>query len=91
MTEPIDFDGFFDELKKRRGSKSEVEAQPEPLNDLLCNAEILADRREKLCKKPPTCPDCKTDQVQLTEWIEGEVAEWKCRHCRTRFKFERGA
>ena len=59
------------------------------LNDLLCNAEILADRREMLCKKPPCCPDCWTDQVQLTEWIKGEAAEWKCRHCGTRFKFER--
>ena len=61
------------------------------LSDVLCHAEILAERREMLCKKPPTCPDCKTEQVQLTEWIEGEVAEWKCRHCRTRFKFERVA
>ena len=59
------------------------------LDDLLSHANILADRREMLCKEPPTCPDCKTDQVQLTEWIEGEVAEWKCRHCGVRFKFER--
>jgi hypothetical protein len=49
------------------------------LDDLLSHANILAERREKLCKAPPLCPDCKTDQVQLTEWIEGEVAEWKCR------------
>ena len=60
-----------------------------PFRDVLVGAEVLANRREMLCKKPPLCPDCQTDQVQLTEWIEGEVAEWKCRHCKVRFKFER--
>lgn len=57
--------------------------------DILHHAETLAKRREMLCKKSPLCPDCDTDQVQLIEWIEGKVAEWKCRHCKTCFKFER--
>ena len=57
--------------------------------EILKYTTWLAERREALCKEPPLCPDCRTDQVQLIEWIEEETAEWKCRHCRTRFKFER--
>ena len=86
MNEDEERDCWHEHEVEERSKRSEVR-----LSDVLCHAEILADRREMLCKKPPICPDCKTDQVQLTEWIEGEVAEWKCRHCRTRFKFERVA
>jgi len=44
------------------------------------------DLRQELCKHAPTCPECKTDQVQLVEWI-GEV-KWKCRLCKTVFMWE---
>ncbi len=44
----------------------------------------LADKRDNACKSMKPCPECGTEQVQLTSWIDS--IQWKCRHC----KFEWG-
>jgi len=43
----------------------------------------LAKKREWLCKNSPRCPKCKTQQVQLKDWIEAVI--WKCRICKHKF------
>lgn len=51
-------------------------------------AAALAQRRMFLCERAPRCPHCdRSGQVQLTDWL-CTPAQWKCRHCRTRFPFE---
>lgn len=42
--------------------------------------EIVADRRERLCKNPPRCISCGHEQVQLLQWIR--TVEWRCRICK---------
>jgi len=50
------------------------------LNGLLSAAVRLTEKREHYCKHMKPCPECGTNQVQLTNWTDD--AEWKCRHCR---------
>lgn len=44
-----------------------------------------SENREKLYKNAPVCPKCETNQVQLID--SNSPAEWRCRHCKTRFTF----
>jgi len=34
--------------------------------DILRNAYILSGERKLLCKKQPACPECATQQVQIS-------------------------
>ena len=57
------------------------------------NSEInfamqYAERRSFLGRNMPSCPECRSQQVQLTGYINVWPAEWKCRHCKHRFIFE---
>jgi ribosomal protein L37AE/L43A len=54
------------------------------LNDTRLRA--IMDRHEFLCRNPPHCAFCGTDQVQLK--LRTPPAEWKCRICKRHFKFE---
>ena len=78
---------------KSNSDRKKPSAPPPPMkkniNEVMQGAEESAIRREKLCKVPPRCPICLTDQVQLIDWFS-DVAEWKCRKnaCRQVFKFE---
>ncbi len=78
--EDLTFDEFEDAMKL-------MGVIPTP-ESILREAEYFAIRREILCKHSPCCPKCDTDQVQLIEYIESDVAKWKCRHCRQKFYFE---
>ena len=54
----------------------------------LATALRLHARREAVCKHPPVCPVCSSEQVQI---IETEVpARWKCRRCQLAFAHEPG-
>ena len=49
----------------------------------------LVERRKKLLyEAPDECPACRSDQMQLLDWIHSAVAVWQCRHCRQKFYFE---
>ena len=46
-------------------------------------------RRMFLSRHGPTCPVCgESSQIQLTEYIENPVAQWKCRICKHKFGHE---
>lgn len=62
----------------------EMSGDDEPLviPDFLRDAYILAGERESLCKKRPTCPQCRTHQIQI---IDVGNQKWKCRHCKNVF------
>jgi transposase-like protein len=51
------------------------------------NALLLSERREFLGRNMPACPSCTTKQVQLIDGVN-KPAEWKCRHCKTKFTHE---
>lgn len=57
---------------------------------LIEAAHELAERREFLCKNPPSCPVCEErKQIQLVRW--GALpADWKCRICTHKFMYEPG-
>ena len=57
------------------------------MNDIIERALKHTDRRLFLGKQAIVCPDCGTNQVQLTNHFV-TPAEWKCRHCKKRFNFE---
>ena len=40
----------------------------------------LADRREEFTKDVSPCPECLSDQKQLTNWVRDPI--WKCRVCK---------
>lgn len=44
------------------------------------------ERREFLRKKPPLCPACGDEQVQLSHIYK--PAHWRCRICKAKFQFE---
>lgn len=49
----------------------------------------LAERRQKLLREAPSeCPACRSQQLQLWDWVHSAVAVWRCRHCRQKFYFE---
>lgn len=45
------------------------------------------ERRKRLCSKPMICPNCKSRQVQLVEYLH-PPARWKCRSCKFKFVYE---
>lgn len=54
------------------------------------NAEEImkvSDRRFFLCANPPICILCKSEQVQLIDYIKCK-AKWKCRICKHKFEHE---
>lgn len=46
----------------------------------------VLDRRDFLCRNPPRCHRCDTEQVQLKHM--DKPAEWKCRWCKLTFNEE---
>lgn len=46
----------------------------------------ILNRHDFLCRNPPRCEFCGTDQVQLKG--RSMPAEWKCRICKRWFKHE---
>ncbi len=52
-----------------------------------------AQRREHLGnmmnKHNLSCPECGTRQVQLIGYINTSPAQWKCRHCKHKFEWEK--
>jgi DNA-directed RNA polymerase subunit RPC12/RpoP len=61
--------------------------QTQNASTIIKDALNHADRREYLCKNSRTCPECSARQVQLINQF-AIPAEWKCRRCKTKFKFE---
>lgn len=57
------------------------------IDNILKRALKHAERRELLGKNAINCPKCDTNQVQLIDHFVSP-AEWKCRHCKTKFNFE---
>ena len=57
------------------------------VNKVLKQALKYADRREFLAKNACYCPVCGTEQVQLINHFI-KPAQWRCRHCETKFTFE---
>lgn len=53
----------------------------------IVRALELVDRRESAAKQHRPCPNCGTEQVQLTDWTT-PLLKWKCRLCKHRFEFE---
>lgn len=47
----------------------------------------IVERRERASKNVPNCPECGTEQVQLTYWRSSPL-QYKCRHCKHRFERE---
>ncbi len=65
-----------------------VEPEKPPGELLWHQVMTLAERRDKLCKSVPPCPECKEDkQIQLTHHLT-TPAGWKCRKCHYRWEFE---
>jgi len=58
------------------------------LPGLLPGVLALSKRRLWLCKNTPACPSCgEWMQIQITDWHQ-IPAEWKCRKCKHKWKFE---
>jgi transposase-like protein len=49
-------------------------------------ALIYADKRKRLGKLHIYCPECKSDQLQLKEWIV--KVQFKCRKCKKVIDFK---
>ncbi|MGL5014500.1 MAG: hypothetical protein ACRC6V_09460 [Bacteroidales bacterium] len=58
---------------KKTGSKREWLLIPESV-----------ERRERIGKMQPHCPECDTQQVQIFNWYTDNV-QMKCRHCKHKF------
>lgn len=48
--------------------------------------EAVLQRKDHLCRTPPHCPKCGTEQVQLKSY--DFPARWKCRKCFVYFSHE---
>lgn len=49
----------------------------------------LRKKREYLRVNTPACPNCSEDfQIQLVEWVDKGIAEWKCRTCKHKWETE---
>jgi ribosomal protein L37AE/L43A len=46
-----------------------------------------ADRFLAVCRRPPHCPECKSEQVQIIAH-HLQPAQWKCRICKHPFAHE---
>lgn len=55
-------------------------------NNWIDDALQFSARRMRICKQAPACPKCRTRQVQLINQLP--LAEWKCRHCKHKWRFE---
>ena len=45
----------------------------------------MVDRRERAARNVVPCPECGTNQVQMTDWTT-DILKMKCRHCKHRFE-----
>lgn len=54
--------------------------------EMMQLAHTAATRRMRICKHAPTCPKCKTRQVQIIDCRM--LAKWKCRECRHTWRHE---
>lgn len=59
----------------------------ETITTIHLRGQARTIRRKHLGRNRPKCPTCGTKQVQLISYI-GVPAEWKCRHCTTKFIYE---
>lgn len=51
----------------------------------LLNSMKMWERRQWAMKNVRSCPECETEQVQLTDW-RFAVLKFKCRKCHYRFE-----
>ena len=65
---------------------TDIEFDSLDANTLLDSALRATKRRMFLCRNAPkVCCNCRSNQIQL---LGGMPALWKCRTCKTKFKFE---
>jgi ribosomal protein L37AE/L43A len=57
------------------------------LSKIILSSIKWSDRRMMLGKNQAPCPNCATQQVQLTNHFV-TPAQWKCRECKTKFEYE---
>lgn len=53
--------------------------------DFAARMNACVDRREAAAKQARPCPECGTEQVQLTSWLHA-LNHWRCRKCGHRWQ-----
>lgn len=58
------------------------------LEETMQDLPAIIDRQDHLCRHPPRCPQCNTEQVQLVAFKMQPPALWRCHLCKHRFSHE---